>query len=149
MVATKSGDPFNLNSFPHMDVVNLFIFNWYHKTEDIVKHHNHDPTLKHQQTWSIVPSNQICALFVLFFCSFPHPAYLSNFHRTQIYYYLKSVHSIISRFCQIEGALNFFFIFPSHWFFPLSGFSVDIMECFIHLCSIKVLFCGHQNYLLE
>ena len=35
----------------HMDVVTFDIyFSFYHKNEDIVKHHNHDPTLKHQQT---------------------------------------------------------------------------------------------------
>ena len=51
MVAAKSGDPFHLNSFSHMDVVTFdTFFNWYHKTEDIAKHQNHDPTLKHQQT---------------------------------------------------------------------------------------------------
>ena len=51
MVAEKIGGTFHLNSFPHMDVVTFeTFFNWYNKTEDIVKHHNHDPTLKHQQT---------------------------------------------------------------------------------------------------
>ena len=47
----KNGDPFHLNSFPHMDVV-IFEFFIYlnNKTEDIVKHNSHDPTLKHQQT---------------------------------------------------------------------------------------------------
>ena len=51
MVAAKFGDPFHLNIFSHMDVVTFDIFiYWYHKTEDIVKHHNHEPTLKHQQT---------------------------------------------------------------------------------------------------
>ena len=57
----------------------------------------------------------------------------------------ESVHSIISRFFQIEGALNFFFIGTCHWFFPLSGFSGEIMDCFLHVCFFKVLLCGHRN----
>ena len=48
MFAAKLCDTFDLNSFPHMDMVTVDIyFNWYHKTEYIFKNHNHDPTLKH------------------------------------------------------------------------------------------------------
>ena len=51
MVCAKIGDLLNLNNFPHMDVVTFDIFSKLcHKTEDIVKHHNHDPTLKQHQT---------------------------------------------------------------------------------------------------
>ena len=46
----KNGDPFHLNNFQHMDVATFNFFQFCNKTEDIMKHHNHDPTLKHQRT---------------------------------------------------------------------------------------------------
>ena len=82
----KIGDPLNLNSFPHMDVVTFDIsFQFYHKPEDVVKHHNHGPTWIHQRTWRVVPFNQACVYFVKLFCMLPHQAFLANLHRYQIY----------------------------------------------------------------
>ena len=50
MVLAKIGVPFHLYNFPHMDVVKFGIFKFCHKTEDIVKHYNHDPILIHKRT---------------------------------------------------------------------------------------------------
>ena len=80
-------------------------------------HHNYDPTLKHRQTWSVVPSNQACAYSVLLICNFFHPAYHQISTKLRYITIKESVHSISTRFCQIEGSLIYFYTGPSHWFF--------------------------------
>ena len=149
MVATKFGDPFHLNSFPHMDVVTFDFF------IGIIKLRKLWNTTTMTQHRNIRKIESLCLpnkfVHCLYCCSVVSLIKHSLQISTKLRYIIikECVHSIISRFCQIEAALKFFFIGTSHWFFTLSDFSGYIMDCFLHVWSIKVLLCRHQNYFLE
>ena len=63
---SKNGDPFHPNKIPHIDVVIFYTFFIFHRTEEIVKPFNHDPTLIHQQTSNHVPSDQYCVYIYIY-----------------------------------------------------------------------------------
>ena len=107
------------------------------------------------QHWNTSGLEELCLptklVHILYFCCvfslIKHSFQISSKLR---YIRIKeSVYSIIFRFFWIKGALNFFFIGTCHWFFPLSDFSGEIIDSFLHVCSIKVLLCGHQNSFLD
>ena len=110
MVCAKIGDPFHLNSFPHMDVVTLIF-----KIICIIKLMILWNTTTMTQHLNIIILELLCLptkiVHILYCCSvcslIKHSLLISSKLR---YIRIKeSVHSIISRFCQVEGALNFFF----------------------------------------
>ena len=87
----------------------LFLI-YFHKTGDIVKHFKHVPTLIHQPTWRIVPSNQACK-YSVWFC-FVRPLIKYSLQITIKLRYIRikeNIHAIISGCFKVEWALNFTF----------------------------------------
>ena len=145
MVFTKIGVPFHWHCVPHMDVVTFdFLFICIIKLRILWN------ATTMTQHWKISILEKLCLptnLVHILYCCSESSLIQNSFQISTKLRYIRtkeSVHNIIYRFCQIEGALNFFFIGTCHWFF-LSDFSGEIMDCFLHVCSIKVLLCGHRN----
>ena len=150
MVCAKVGDPFHLNIFPHIDVVTFGIFYFC-----IIKLRILWNTTIMTQHWKISRLVLLCLpnklVHILYCCSI-FSLINNSFQISSKLRYIRikeSAHSIISRFFKIEVALNNFFIGTYHWFFSLTYFSGDIMDFFLHVCTIKVLLCGQQKYFLE
>ena len=148
MVCTKIGDPFHLNSFPHMEVVTFMYFFYC-----IIKLRVLWNTTTMTQNWNISRLEVLCLttklVHILYFCSVC--SLIKNSFQISIklrYIRIKeSVHSISSRVFLIEGALNIFFISTCHWFFfclilVVRSWTVSSMYAPLKYCCVgtKTLF---------